>query len=178
MSDAVHLCMTSEDVVWFDDLMRANGMEYYIDGGWAVDAVLCEQTREHEDLDIAMPEKYTAQLRSLLEKAGFSEQVIADTWECNYRLTDGTRLFDIHTYTLNPDGSNASGVAYESSHFGGKGKIGEREVPCINPHALVAFHTGYPVDENDWHDVKLLCTRYTINIPKDFDKFQQSESSL
>ena len=173
MSDATALHMTSQDVVWFDDLMEANSIEYYLDGGWAVDALLGKQTREHEDLDIAMPETYTALLRTLLEKEGFSEQVRADTWECNYRLTDGTRLFDIHTYTLNPDGSNKSGVAYEASHFGGKGKIGGREVVCINPRTLVEFHTGYPVDENDWHDVKLLCARYTIPIPTDFDRFQK-----
>lgn len=173
MNDIAVQCMTTEDVLWFDDLMQANGIEYHIDGGWAVDALLGEQTREHEDLDIAMPETYTTLLCKLLEKEGFSEQVRADTWECNYRLTDGVQLFDIHTYTLNPDGSNRSGVAYEASHFGGKGKIDGREVPCINPQTLVEFHTGYSVDENDWHDVKLLCARYTIPIPKDYVKFQK-----
>jgi lincosamide nucleotidyltransferase A/C/D/E len=45
-------------------------------------------------------------------------------------------------------------------------------VACISPEWLVAFHTGYDVDEQDWADVRALCDRFGIGIPADFDPFQ------
>jgi len=36
-------------------LMGQNGIDVCLDGGWAVDALLGEQTRRHAGLDIAIP---------------------------------------------------------------------------------------------------------------------------
>ena len=47
--------MTAPDVAELVAFLEENGLEIYLDGGWAVDAVLGEQTRPHDDLDIAMP---------------------------------------------------------------------------------------------------------------------------
>lgn len=40
---------------------------------------------------------------------------------------------------------------------------------------MVKFHTGYPLDENDYHDVKLLCQKFGIEIPTDYAEFIQKE---
>ena len=69
-------------------LLEQNGFEVYVDGGWAVDAVLGEQTRPHEDLDIALPHAQVPRLRALLSSRGFCELHRDDIWECNFVLAD------------------------------------------------------------------------------------------
>ena len=65
--------MTAEDVVAFVRLCKEHGIDIVIDGGWGVDALLGEQTRRHEDLDIAMQHADTTALRELLEARGYRE---------------------------------------------------------------------------------------------------------
>jgi hypothetical protein len=43
--------MTASDVEGFLDLTAVLGVRVWLDGGWAVDACLGEQSRRHEDLD-------------------------------------------------------------------------------------------------------------------------------
>jgi len=45
--------VNSVDVVDFYRTITQLGTELWIDGGWAVDALLGEQTRPHRDLDIS-----------------------------------------------------------------------------------------------------------------------------
>jgi len=37
----------------------------------------------------------------------------------------------------------------------------------------VKFHTGYELDDNDWHDVRLLCERFQIAVPDEYLKFRR-----
>jgi hypothetical protein len=48
--------MNPAQVLQVLDRLDANGVTGWLDGGWGVDAVLGEQTRPHEDLDLASPE--------------------------------------------------------------------------------------------------------------------------
>jgi hypothetical protein len=43
-----------------------------------------EQTRPHNDLDIALPHKYVPMLRDLLSSRGYHEEPATGTWECNF----------------------------------------------------------------------------------------------
>ena len=169
--------MIAEDVLSVLRLLEETGIEVYVDGGWGVDALLGEQTRDHGDLDIAIPHRYTPMLRQLLSKNGYQEVLRDDSWECNYVLGDGEgRLVDVHTYIFDEDGKNVYGVAYEPHHLTGAGTIGGYAVKCIPPDIMVAFHTGYEVDENDYRDVKALCDRFAIPLPKDYDRFLSASS--
>jgi len=152
--------------------LEEHGFEVYVDGGWGVDALLGEQTRPHDDLDIALPHEQVPGLRALLAERGFREQFRDDTWECNFVLADeeGCRL-DVHSYALDAAGNNVYGVAYVREHLTGRGSIGGYPVRCIDPEWLVKFHTGYPLDENDFHDVRLLCERFGIAMPEEYRRF-------
>ena len=155
-------------------LLEQNELEVYVDGGWAVDALLGGETRAHDDLDIAIPHKHVPHLRALLSARGFQEQVRDDSWECNFVLADqNNRRLDVHSYALDAQGRNIYGVAYVAEHLTGKGAINGYPVRCISAEWLVRFHTGYQLDQNDYHDVRLLCERFGIPIPDEYRIFIQ-----
>jgi len=164
--------ITASDAVEILKLLEHNGIEVHVDGGWGVDALLGEQTRKHEDLDIAIPHKYVPKLRALLAVRGYEEVPRPDSWECNFVLGDAQgHLVDVHSYTFDEHGNNIFGVAYEPRHLTGTGVIDGYPVKCPPPDVMVEFHTGYEVDEDDYRDVKTLCGRFGIALPKDYEKF-------
>jgi len=165
--------MTAADVVDIIMLLEQNGIEIYVDGGWGVDALLGEQTRKHNDLDIALPHIFVPILRELLASRGYKDMPRDDTRDCNFVMGDNQRrLVDVHSYTFDGDGKNIFGVAYEPRHLTGSGIINGYPVKCPPPDVMVEFHTGYFVDENDHLDAKALCERFNIPLPKDFEKFE------
>jgi len=144
--------------------LEEQGLEIHVDGGWAVDALLGEQTRPHDDLDIAIPHSQVPALRAVLETRGFRDYARKDSWECNFVLADhhDNRL-DVHAYK--PDGA---GVPYPAESLTGKGTIDGQPVRCIDPEWLVKFHTGYEPDDNDRHDAQRLCNRFNIAPPSEY----------
>ncbi|MEA2008280.1 MAG: nucleotidyltransferase family protein [Chloroflexota bacterium] len=166
--------MTAEDVIEIVRLFNQNDVEVIIDGGWGVDALLGEQTRIHEDLDVAVAHKDVEKIRALLEAKGYHDVPRDDTWECNFVLGDDEgRLVDIHSCTFDAEGNNVFGVKYPLDSLQGSGVINRHPVRCIPPQWLVDFHTGYELDENDYRDVKLLCQKFSIEIPAEYDGFRE-----
>lgn len=166
--------MDPSDVVELLDFLEQNGLEVHVDGGWAVDALLGKQTRDHDDLDVAIPHAQVPLLRRLMASRGFHERPRADSWECNFVLADaGDRRLDVHSYTLDAAGKNVSGVPYAAEHLTGTGVIAGRPLRCIDPAWLVKFHTGYEVDERDHRDVRLLCERFGLPLPGEYSKFSR-----
>lgn len=164
--------MTAEDVIKFVRLLHQNRIEVYIDGGWGVDALLGEQTRKHSDLDIAVEHINVPKIRSLLEAKGYSDVIRDDTRECNFVLGDDQgHLVDFHSYTFDDNGNIVFGVEYPFDSLKGSGFINGYPVKCITPEWMVEFHTGYPLDEDDYHDVKLLCKKFDIEIPSEYAQF-------
>jgi lincosamide nucleotidyltransferase A/C/D/E len=164
--------MTAEVAVDLLRLFDEYRLEVIVDGGWAVDALFGEQTRPHDDLDIAMPHKFVPALRTLLESRGYTDVPRDDTRECNFVLGDDHgHLVDIHTYTFDARGKLIFGVPYPPDSLGGHGTILGYPVRCITPEWLVKFHTGYAADENDYRDVQALCHRFNIELPADYASF-------
>ncbi len=164
--------MTAKDVIGIVSLLNENDINVVIDGGWGVDALLGKQTRTHADLDVAVNHKDVPKIRALLEGKGFHEVPWGDTWECNFVLGDDQgHLFDIHSCTFDKEGNNVFGVKYPYESLKGSGSINGVQVKCITPEWIVKFHSGYKLDENDYHDVRLLCKKYRIELPGEYDKF-------
>ena len=164
------IAVNAESVVEFWHLTQTHEVNICIEGGWAVDAVLKRQTRTHGDLDIALPASEVPALRHLMAKQGYGEVPRPDSWEHNFVLEDPTgRLLDVHSYTLNPDGSNAGGVSYVADQLAGSGVILGTPVRCVPPHWLVQSHSGYDLRDSDWHDVRLLCREFNLEIPTGFE---------
>jgi lincosamide nucleotidyltransferase A/C/D/E len=168
--------MTAKDVIAFVKLLEQNHIDVCIDGGWGVDALLGEQTRPHADLDIAVQHKDVARIRTLLEARGYKDVPRDDTWACNFVLGDDDgRLIDVHSYTFDSSGNFVQGVEYPYDSLNGMGVIDGHPVRCISPEWMVKFHTGYRLDENDYHDVKRLCQRFGFEMPPEYAGFGMKE---
>ncbi len=164
--------MTARDVVEFVKLCLAHGIEIIIDGGWGVDALVGRQTRRHNDLDIALEHKDVPQVRALLEARGYADVPRDDTRDCNFVLgNEAGHLVDFHSFTFDDARNLTFGVAYPFDSLQGHGAIDGAPVRCITPEWMVKFHTGYPLDENDYHDVKVLCQHFGYEIPAEYAEF-------
>lgn len=167
----------AEAVVKFIQSLEQRGISIWIDGGWAVDALLEQQTRRHEDLDIVIQEKDLPLLSNLLQSLGYQDVVRDDTCAWNFVKgnSDGL-LVDVHVIVLDAQGNGIYGPAdiggmYPAPSLSGKGTIAGLSVNCIAPEYLVAFHLGYAMDENDYQDVAALCARFAITLPLDYLRF-------
>ena len=98
--------ITIDKVHWFLDLFDELGITVWIDGGWGVDALLGECTREHQDLDIMISWEDSAILTSALyQPHGFVDIHTDDRKDRNFVM--GHRLhgmIDFHVIDLTEDG--------------------------------------------------------------------------
>jgi len=171
----MHIEMSGDAVVQLIQLFYQNGMDVVVDGGWGVDALLGEQTRSHNDLDIALPHKDVPNLRQLLAARGYKDVSRNDSWECNFVMGDGKgHEVDVHSYTYDAHGKLVFGVEYPFGSLTGTGLIQGYLVKCITPEWMVKFHVGYELDENDYRDVSALCERFGIALPAEYARFTRA----
>ncbi len=171
--------MPAETVLEFVRLLMDHNIEVILDGGWAVDALIGEQTRPREDLDVAVFHKDVPLIRALLEERGFTDVPRDDSRECNFVYgNDQGHLIDIHSCTFDDQGNHIFGVAYTLEAFSGFGEIQAHPVRCIPPGILMEYHTGYPLDKNDYLDVKQLSRKFHLEIPKDYQDFLEADISI
>ena len=138
-------------------------IKVFLDGGWGVDALLGHQSRVHNDIDIFVEKKDYQNFIEIMKANDFYEI------KMEYTTLNHTVWEDLHCFEYTGEGE----ILYEGDNFpvetfSGKGKIEEIEVSCIEPYSQVMFHLGYEFDENDVHDVKLLCETFHIEIPNEY----------
>jgi lincosamide nucleotidyltransferase A/C/D/E len=170
--------MTADEVVELYTKLASLGVEIWIDGGWGVDALLGEQTRPHEDVDIVIQQKDLPILRQLLEDQGYQDVPRDDTSDWNFVLGDDEgRLVDVHVILFDDQkngiyGPVERGECYPAPSLLGTGVIAGQKVRCITPEYLVKFHTGYELQESDYRDVSALCERFGIELPQEYERFR------
>ena len=164
--------MEAQSVVMLLGVLDDHGVDACIGGGWGVDALLEQQTREHSDLDLWLPD---AHLEPLF--AGFAGCGVDRIFPWpgdrpwNFVLHDGAQLrVDLHLYESLPDGalhygSVTSGVVFPIHALRGRGVIAGVSVRCEAPEWAVRWRTGYPLRTVDRHDVSLLCERFGVDLP-------------
>ena len=145
-------------------------IKIFLDGGWGVDALIGYETRKHNDIDIFVEKKDYYKFIQIIKNNGFYEIKMEYTTP-NHTVWEDLkkRIIDLHCfeYTKNRE-ILYEGDYFPSNTFSGIGKIEEIEIPCIEPYSQVLFHLGYDYDENDIHDVKLLCETFHIEIPEEY----------
>jgi lincosamide nucleotidyltransferase A/C/D/E len=167
--------MTAESAIRLLDALSVQGVEPCVGGGWAVDALLGRQTREHSDLDLWVAAPDAEPLFLALTQVGVDRLF---PWPgdrpWNFVIHDGHQLrIDLHFYERGNDDTVHYG-AFDSSEFfpatalAGRGMIGARRVRCEAAEWAVRWHSGYPLRAVDCHDVPLLCERFGLKLPEAF----------
>ena len=87
------LPMSAEDVVRL--LAAMDGIDVWLDGGWGVDALLGEQTREHDDLDLVVARSDVPLLIEALGREGY-EVAKGQLPTCIVLLDPAGRQVDVH----------------------------------------------------------------------------------
>jgi lincosamide nucleotidyltransferase A/C/D/E len=164
--------MTAESALALLDVLSARDVQACVAGGWAVDALLGRQTRDHSDLDLWLPAAHLEPLIVAFAGVGLDRLFpVPGDRPWNFVLHDGAELrVDLHLYEqLSGDsihyGSVVSGVVFPASALAGRGTIAERTVRCEAPEWAIRWHSGYQPREVDRHDVPLLCSRFGIDLP-------------
>ncbi|WP_217237633.1 nucleotidyltransferase domain-containing protein [Streptomyces sp. AC555_RSS877] len=159
--------MTADDVLFVLALLRRAKVDVWIGGGWGIDALLGEQTRDHRDLDLMHRQDQEATATAALSAAGFAESL--DWRPIRFVVTapDG-REIDLHPLVFAGDGSAEQAspepdrpFTYPSSCFV-TGTIKGVPVPCLSAGQQVSFHQGYEPSERDRHDMAQLRRAFGI----------------
>ena len=151
------VCMPSHEVLTLYRAAAAAGVRLWVDGGWCVDALVGEQTREHDDLDVAVDRDDLAALVVVLNRAGYRRQSTDASTDWNFVMFDGVgRQVDIHVFHFDTGGRHVYGVAYPRESLQGSGVIAGEEVQCITAGAMYQFKTAYEPAAKDLADIRQL----------------------
>ncbi|GHJ37452.1 nucleotidyltransferase domain-containing protein [Streptomyces sp. TS71-3] len=150
--------MTAEHVLSVLGLLHDAGADVWIAGGWGIDALVGEQTRDHRDLDLLHRGDQEPAVLAALGGAGFAET--ADWRPVRFVLAapDGREL-DLHPLAFAADGSAlqaSADPAHPFSYPAGcfvTGTVAGVRVPCISAAQQVHFHQGYEPAGHDRQDM-------------------------
>jgi lincosamide nucleotidyltransferase A/C/D/E len=153
--------MTAEDVLALLALLRRAGASVWIEGGWGIDALLGEETRAHQDVDLAYRREDEAAVVAALTADGFAGTEDQRPVRHVMAAADG-RVVDLHPLAFAADGS-----ATQESFEPGRpfpypadcfvtGVIAGERVPCVSVAQQVFFHTGYAPRPHDVADMARL----------------------
>ncbi|MGH2628196.1 MAG: nucleotidyltransferase domain-containing protein [Anaerolineales bacterium] len=131
-------------------LLDGAGIEFWLDGGWGVDALLKEQTRPHKDVDLVLRLEDVPKVRQILGARGFAVQDGSPPH--SFVLGDGRgHEVDVHAAAFDGQGNgvyrmqNGEDWIYPAQGFTGRGVIAGRPVRCLSPAVQVsARRAGTP----------------------------------
>ena len=157
--------MSAVDVLELLDELSSRDVTAWLDGGWGVDALLREQTREHDDVDLVLVREDLDTVRALLDEQGFAVERDWLPTALALRHPDG-RAVDLHPVDPTADGGGVQVVLPEGQplrptrHRDHRGPLG-----AVLLGGDPEVHLGYEPDENDRADLARLSERFGISWP-------------
>ena len=149
--------MTVEDVVEVLAALDADGIDYWVDGGWGIDALLGRQTREHRDLDLGVRLDDVQKIESLLP------QFRRESAESGVLLKDERfRVVDLLLVERSESGEFSQQLAggrrlrYEERETRASGFIGGRKVRCASVALQLKHHNHPDATDQDRLDIEAL----------------------
>ncbi len=173
MSELHPVETTAEDATRLMDLLAGEAIEWWVAGGWGIDALIGYQTRPHRDLDVLIPVPQVLTVHRLLLADGFS--VEGNWFPTRFQMVhpDG-RAVDVHPIRLDSNGGGRLELSGEdwwtcdAEALSGRGTIGSRATRCLTVTEQFRCHTGYEPTEIDRADMNLLSTHFNVEIPPQY----------
>jgi len=170
MSAAKHT--PAETVIWLFDFARG---DFWLDGGWGVDALVGRQTREHGDVDIVIEQSVAEGLAPRLHAEGFEDEPRDDTRACNFVLGCEERgLVDFHIVNFDAHGDGTYGIPkpegmYPAEAFSGRGTVLGHPIKCMSAAFQFESHNAvYVPREKDYADMRALAEALSVLPPGRF----------
>ncbi|MDE2030747.1 MAG: aminoglycoside nucleotidyltransferase [Patescibacteria group bacterium] len=153
--------MTSDLVLEIYSSLDNIGIPIWIDGGWAKDALIGRQTREHRDLDIAVERKNLDKLINYFESLKYKEIPRSEENKWDIVLGDDDSEIDIHAFEFDDNSKIIDKPywdAYSEDALNGIGHINGIRVRCVNINHLLKTldEKKRELREKDRHDLSLL----------------------
>lgn len=94
--------VSKTDAIEIITYAEENRINIWIDGGWGVDALLEDETREHNDIDLFVEESNSKKFIEILIEKGFAEvpEGFTTTSHTVWKDTKG-RIIDLHIFKFN-----------------------------------------------------------------------------
>ncbi|MBW3594803.1 MAG: nucleotidyltransferase family protein [Actinobacteria bacterium] len=175
--------MDQQHVLRVLDALEATGIWAALEGGWGVDALLGRQSRLHRDLDIAVEKDDLAQAIQCLERLGFKTDHDRKPGLPAKLVMVATDLGEVDVHPIIRDAvgngwqqlstAGAWGL-YSAEGLRGVGLIGTNLVRCTTPELQVRHRLGYPLRQEDVHDLRLLRERFGVSIHPSCDDVARS----
>jgi len=161
--------MKLDDVVAAVRALASGGVPAWVAGGWGIDALVGVVTREHADLDIAVPAELDETAIRVLAPLGYVLSEDQRPARFVLRATGG-RVIDVHPVAFDDTGHGVQqgfdGLTFQYSSSGfTSGTIGGVTVSCLAVSQQVTFHLGYEPLERDRHDMAVLRDRLGAEVP-------------
>jgi lincosamide nucleotidyltransferase A/C/D/E len=165
--------MDARSVVYVLERVESSGVSVCVGGGWGIDALVGRQTRPHADLDLVVARPDCALVQAALEPLG----LVHDTWvepglpARVVLCTDRGHQVDLHPVIVDELGNGWQPLGadtwsdYPAEGLGAVGSIGGRQVRCLTPELQLRHHLGYPLDDEDRHDLRILATHFRLAVP-------------
>jgi lincosamide nucleotidyltransferase A/C/D/E len=167
------LDMEASDVVELVDCLEGAGVDVWLDGGWGVDALLGEQTRAHDDLDLIAPLSDVETIQEALALRGYA--LAGGAAPMSFELTDAAgRQVDVHPVVFTDGGDGVYRMRtgedwiYPAAGFEGVGHVLGRRLRCLTPEVQLLCHGGYELDAQDVHDIEALRSRFGLEIGEEY----------
>ncbi len=163
------IIMPQEEVEHIVSIIQNAKIDFWMDGGWGVDALLEKQTREHKDLDICINLVDTIKARALLEHIGYV--VTKDESPARLIMNDNNRhRIDLHLLSFDSEGNGKQNYSggfnmHPAKDLCSKGSVGKLKVDCLSPELQIKFRQYYTPDNKSRHDVKELANKFQLPLP-------------
>ena len=140
--------------------LRERGFQIWVAGGWAVDALVGHETRQHQDLDLAVDAEQLEEVLQWLAACNFEVQTDWLPSRVELVSKDGRRV-DIHPVQFRADGSGLqegwqSGPFHYASDGFSRGRISGQLVDCLGATQQLTFREGFVLSDKDHHDIALM----------------------
>jgi lincosamide nucleotidyltransferase A/C/D/E len=151
------------------DALRGRGIGAWVHGGWGIDALVGEQRRAHDDLDLVVQVADWPRISAAL--AGLGYRVVHGGMPSNTVLLDSAgRQIDLHPVRFDGAGNgiyraeSGEDWPFPAAGFAGQGRIDGRPVRCLTAEVEVLTHADYDLDEEDYADLAVLHERFGIPV--------------